>query len=334
MHNIKDIINKIYIMKDLSIDESEYIFNEIMNGNLSDIIISSFLTALKIKGESYNEILAATNILRKKSKKINSPENTIDTCGTGGDMSGSLNISTASALVAASVGVIIAKHGNRSVSSKTGSADVLEKLKINISMNPEKIESLLNQKNFCFMFAQDFHLTMKHVAPVRKELGTRTIFNLLGPLLNPANAKKQLLGVYDKKWLITHIKVLKELGSKHVIAVNGFDGLDEISLSGNSYITELKDNNINEYIFDPKELGYSLINNEEIKGGDSRYNADRILKLLNCDNSSFQKIVEINSGAAIYLSGIARNIKEGCEIAKKSITEKKAKAYYESLINQ
>ena len=334
MHNIKDIINKIYIMKDLSIDESEYIFNEIMNGNLSDIIISSFLTALKIKGESYNEILAATNILRKKSKKINSPENTIDTCGTGGDMSGSLNISTASALVAASVGVIIAKHGNRSVSSKTGSADVLEKLKINISMNPEKIESLLNQKNFCFMFAQDFHLTMKHVAPVRKELGTRTIFNLLGPLLNPANAKKQLLGVYDKKWLITHIKVLKELGSKHVIAVNGFDGLDEISLSGNSYITELKDNNINEYIFDPKELGYSLINNEEIKGGDSEYNADRILKLLNCDNSSFQKIVEINSGAAIYLSGIARNIKEGCEIAKKSITEKKAKSYYESLINQ
>ena len=320
-------------MEDLSIDESEYIFNEIMDGNLSDIIISSFLTALKIKGESYNEILAATKILRKKSKKINSPENTIDTCGTGGDMSGSLNISTASALVAASVGVTIAKHGNRSVSSKSGSADVLENLKININMDHKNIENLLYKKNFCFMFAQDFHTAMKYVAPVRKELGTRTIFNLLGPLLNPANAKKQLLGVYDKKWLITHIKVLKELGSKHVIAVNGCDGLDEISLSGNSYIVELKDNNIKEYIFNPKEIGYSLINNEEIKGGDSKYNADRILKLLNCDNSSFQKIVEINSGAAIYLSGIAKNIKEGCEIAKKSITEKKAKAYYESLIN-
>ena len=332
MNDLKEIINKLYQQKDLTVDESTYVFNEIMEGKVSDIEISSFLTALKIKGETFNEILGATKILREKSTKINSPENTVDTCGTGGDMKGTLNISTATALVAASTGVKVAKHGNRSVSSKSGSADVLEVIGIKIDLDINKNEQSLVDKNFCFMFAQLFHTAMKFVGPVRKTLGTRTIFNLLGPLSNPANTKKQLLGVFDKKWINIHSKVLKELGSKHVIVVHGMDGLDEISLSSNSYIAELKNNKIQEYIFNPQDIGYSLINIEDIKGGDSKYNAQEILKMINGENNNFQKIVELNAGAVIYLSGIADSIKEGAKIAMDHINSGKTKSYVESLI--
>ena len=333
MNKLNQIINKLYEQKDLTVEESSFIFNEIMDGKVNEIIISSFLTALKIKGETFTEILGATKVLRKKSLKIISPENTIDTCGTGGDMKSTLNISTAAALVAASTGVKIAKHGNRSVSSKSGSADVLELLGIKINNEIKDNEKMLKEKNFCFMFAQLFHTAMKNVGPVRKTLGTRTIFNLLGPLTNPANSKKQLLGVFDKKWLNIHTKVLKELGSEHVLIVHGLDGLDEISLSSNTYISELKDNIIKEYIFNPEEIGYSFININDIKGGDANYNAREIMKMLNKQNINFQKIVEINAGAAIYLSENAKSIKEGAEIAKKYITDGSAKFYIENLKN-
>tara|TARA_B100000029_G_scaffold253018_1_gene249963 strand:+ start:1080 stop:2090 length:1011 start_codon:yes stop_codon:yes gene_type:complete len=333
MDKYKKIINQTYNFIDLTEEESTFIFNEIMEGKLSEIEISSFLTALKMKGESLNEILGATKILRKKSKKINSPENTIDTCGTGGDNIGTLNISTAAALVAASLDIKIAKHGNRSVSSKSGSADVLEKLGININLDEKMIEKTLFERNFCFMFAQDFHNAMKFVGQVRKRLSTRTIFNLLGPLLNPANTKKQLLGVYDKKWINTHINVLKTLKSEHVLVVHGLDGLDEISLSNKSHISELKDNKINEYIFNPEDIGYQLININEIKGGDSEYNAKQIMKMLNGELPNFQKIIEINAGAVIYLSGKVKSIKEGASLAKKCINDGKAKTYINSLIN-
>tara|TARA_Y100000590_G_scaffold107854_2_gene122702 strand:+ start:4683 stop:5684 length:1002 start_codon:yes stop_codon:yes gene_type:complete len=333
MNKLNQIINKLYEQKDLTVEESSFIFNEIMDGKVNEIIISSFLTALKIKGETFAEILGATKVLRKKSLKIISPENTIDTCGTGGDMKNTLNISTAAALVAASTGVKIAKHGNRSVSSKSGSADVLELLGIKINNEIKDNEKMLKEKNFCFMFAQLFHTAMKNVGPVRKSLGTRTIFNLLGPLTNPANSKKQLLGVFDKKWLNIHTKVLKELGSEHVLIVHGLDGLDEISLSSNTYISELKDNVIKEYIFNPEEIGYSFIDINDIKGGDANYNAKEIMKMLNKQNMNFQKIIEINAGAAIYLSGNAKSIKEGAEIAKKYINDGSAKFYIEKLKN-
>tara|TARA_Y100000590_G_scaffold115130_2_gene131238 strand:+ start:10280 stop:11284 length:1005 start_codon:yes stop_codon:yes gene_type:complete len=331
MNKIIDIINKLYKLEDLTINESKFIFNEILSGNISDIYISSFLTALKIKGESFNEILGATEIMREKSKKILSPIKTVDTCGTGGDMKGTLNISTASALVAACAGANIAKHGNRSVSSNSGSADVLEKLNINIDLKISKAEQCLKENKFCFMFAPNFHNAMKFVGPVRKELSTRTIFNLLGPLLNPANAKRQILGVYDKKWNSIHSEVLKHLGSEHVLVVSGFDGLDEISLSSSTYISELKDNKIIDYVFNPKDIGYSLIKIDEIMGGDADYNAKEIINMLNGKNLSFQKIVEINAGAAIYVSGIANNIKEGALIANKIITENKVMNYIEKL---
>ena len=275
--------------------------------------------------------MGATKIIRSKSLKISTKKNIVDTCGTGGDMSDTLNISTAASLVAASCGVCIAKHGNKSVSSKSGSADMLENIGYKFSNDTKKLEEQLNKNNFCFMYAQYHHSAMKHVINIRKTLGTRTIFNLLGPLTNPASAKNQLLGVYDKKWLNIHCEVLKELGSKKVMAVHGFDGLDEITLSQNTYICELKDNKIYNYNFDPREIGYKYISLEEIKGGDPKYNAECFLRMIRGDYIQYQKIVEINAGAAIYLAGKAKNIKEGALIAKKNIIEGKAKEFISSI---
>ena len=244
--DIEKIKDKIFQSINLSVEETIYIFDLIMNGKISEIETSAILIGLKIKSESKNEILGATKCMRKKSLKINSSFNTVDTCGTGGDMMGTLNISTCAALIAASAGAKVAKHGNRSISSKSGSADMLEKLGYKITDDINKLEKSLNNNNFCFLFAQNHHLAMKNVINVRKKLKTRTIFNLLGPLTNPANAKNQLLGVFDKKWLRIHCEVLKDLGSKNAMVVHGEDGLDEISLSNITYITELKDNQINE----------------------------------------------------------------------------------------
>ena len=208
------ILNKILEQQNLNIEESMYIFNKIMSGELDDIKITSILIGLKLKGETKEEIIGAAKVMREKSLKINSPQNTIDTCGTGGDMKDTLNISTSAAIVAASAGVTIAKHGNRSVSSKSGSADMLEKIGYKITNNVEDLENSLSNKNFCFLFAQNHHSAMKNVINVRKNLATRTIFNLLGPLTNPAKASKQLLGVYSRDLVSMHCNCLKELGSK------------------------------------------------------------------------------------------------------------------------
>ena len=330
-HNL--ILNKIYNKENLSIEESIFIFNKIMNGELDDIEITSTLIGLKIKNESIDEIIGAARVMREKSLKINSPNNTIDTCGTGGDMKDTLNISTSAAIVAASAGVKIAKHGNRSVSSKSGSADMLEKLGYNISNDINKLEKSLVDKNFCFLFAQNHHSAMKNVINVRKKLATRTIFNLLGPLTNPANTKKQLLGVYSKDLVSVHCKCLKELGSERAFVVHGLDGLDEISLSNNTYINELKDNKILEYIFNPSDYGYKLINIEEIKGGDPDYNANCFKKMINGDYKSFQSIVELNAGFAIYLSNLTKDLSESFTLAKKVIEDGTTKNFLNSLID-
>ena len=331
---IKKIKEKLFSLNHLTSDDSLFLFDEIMNGRLSEIDISAILILLKIKGETKEEILGAAKIMRSKSLKIHSSENTVDTCGTGGDMSDTLNISTAASLVAASCGVKIAKHGNKSVSSKSGSADMLEKIGYKFSDDTKILKEQLENNNFCFMFAQYHHSAMKHVIKVRQTLGTRTIFNLLGPLTNPANAKNQILGVYDKKWLNTHCEVLKELGSKNVLVVHGLDGLDEISLSANTHICELKDNKIQNYIFDPREIGYDYISLDEIKGGNPKYNADSFNKMINGNFPQFQNIVEINAGAALYVAGKASNIKEGSIIAAKSIVEGKSKDFISKIISE
>jgi len=331
--NLDHIKEKIFKSIDLSEEETTYVFDLIMSGEVSEIETASILVGLKIKQETKEEILGAAKIMREKSLKISSPNNAIDTCGTGGDMSGTLNISTSSAIVAASAGAIIAKHGNRSISSKSGSADMLEKLGYKITSDRNQLENSLNKHNFCFLFAQYHHSAMKHVSNVRKELKTRTIFNLLGPLTNPANTQKQLLGVFEKKWVKIHCEVLKDLGSEHCLVVHGEDGLDEISLSGPTYIAELKNNNIKEYVFDPKDYGYTLIDNSEIKGRDAEYNAQAFIKMLEGKNNSFQKIIELNAGAALYLSKRTKDLKEGFDLAKYVINSQITKKYLEQLIN-
>ncbi len=332
--NQVSILNKILEKQDLNVEESTYIFNKIMSGELDDIKITSILVGLKIKGETQQEIIGAAKVMREKSLKISSPNNTIDTCGTGGDMKDTLNISTTAAIVAASAGVTIAKHGNRSVSSKSGSADMLEKIGYKISNNVEELEKSLLNKNFCFLFAQNHHAAMKNVINVRKNLATRTIFNLLGPLTNPAKASKQLLGVYSKNLVSLHCNCLKDLGSEKALVVHGLDGLDEISLSDSTYINELKDSKIIEYTFDPREFGYDLIKIEDIKGGDPEYNANCFNKMINGDYKKFQKIIEINAGAAIYLSSLRKNLRESFELAKKVIEEGITKKFVNSLINE
>ena len=330
---IKKIKEKIFESIDLSCEETEFTFELIMTGKLSVIDISAILIALKLKTESFNEILGAAKIMRSKSFKIKSDNYTVDTCGTGGDMKGTLNISTSAAIVAASAGVKIAKHGNRSISSNSGSADMLEKLGYKITNNKKILEANLINKKFCFLFAQYHHEAMKHVIGVRKSLGTRTIFNLLGPLTNPAGSKRQLLGVFDEKWVDIHCNVLKELGSKRAMVVHGHDGLDEISLSGLTTISELKNNKITKYIFDPSKYGYEYINHSDILGGEPSYNSEKFLEMIDGKNLKFQNIVEINAGAAIYLSGMTDDLSEGFKIAKIVIENKTTKKFLEEIIS-
>ena len=327
------ILNKILEQQSLNIEESMYIFDKIMSGELDDIKITSILIGLKLKGETKEEIIGAAKVMREKSLKINSPQNTVDTCGTGGDMKDTLNISTSAAIVAASAGIKIAKHGNRSVSSKCGSADMLEDMGFKITSDTNELENSLTYQNFCFLYAQNHHSAMKNVINVRKNLGTRTIFNLLGPLTNPANAKIQLLGVYSKELVSMHCNCLKELGSERALVVHGLDGLDEISLSDKTLINELKDNKINEFVFDPKDYGYDYIKIEEIKGGNPDFNSYAFLDMINGNNEPYQNIVAINAGAAIYLSGKAKNLKEGFKIAHKVLDEGITKDFVYSVTN-
>ncbi|PPR47486.1 MAG: Anthranilate phosphoribosyltransferase [Alphaproteobacteria bacterium MarineAlpha5_Bin9] len=329
---VRDIKNKIFNCNNLSLNESKFIFNKIMEGKLSEIDISAILIGLKIKKEKIEEILGAVEIMREKSLKIKAPENSIDTCGTGGDMKGTINISTISAIVAASSGIPVAKHGNRSISSKSGSADFLEKLGYKISSEKKIIEELLIKNNFCFMFAQYHHEAMKHVINVRKSLETRTIFNLLGPLTNPASAKKQIIGVYDEKLTNTFSEVLKRLGSIHSLIVHGKEGLDEISLSGPSIISELKNDKINNFIFKPQDYGYELINIDDIRGGDAEYNVKKFYEMLDGKNKNLQKIIEINAGAAIYVSGTVKSLQEGFLKAKFVLDNNITKSYLPQIL--
>ncbi len=327
------IINKILEKTNLNIEESMYIFNKIMSGELDDIKITSILIGLKLKGEIKEEIIGAAKVMREKSLKINSPQNTVDTCGTGGDMKDTLNISTSAAIVAASAGIKIAKHGNRSVSSKCGSADMLEDMGFKITRDTNELENSLTYQNFCFLFAQNHHSAMKNVINVRKNLATRTIFNLLGPLTNPANAKIQLLGVYSKELVSMHCNCLKELGSERALVVHGLDGLDEISLSDKTLVNELKDNKINEFIFDPKDYGYDYIKIEDIKGGSPDFNSYSFWDMINGNNEPYQNIVAINAGAAIYLSGKTKDLKDGFKLAHKVLDEGITKDFVYSVTN-
>ncbi len=317
---LKTIVNG----NDLSYSDAERLFEMIMSGKASEIEISAIISSLATKGESEQEILAATKILRKKSKKIISPNNTLDTCGTGGDSLGTYNISTAVAIVAASCGISVAKHGNKSVSSNSGSSDILSALGVNINAEISTVNKTLKQIGLCFLMAPMYHSAMKHVSSVRSKLGIRTIFNLLGPLLNPANATRQLIGVYDKKWLKPIANNLNILGTKKAWIVHGLDGMDEITTCDNTKVLELNNNNKKSFIINPEKYGIRKTNIKNLKGGNAKENAEALISLLSGRQSAYKDIVLINTAAALIVADKCNDIKQGIETARKAIDNGKA----------
>lgn len=314
-----NILNRLKKGENLSFEESKKTFENMMSGNLNDEEISNFLTLLSDKGETSDEIAGGVFILRNKAQNVNVPEMTLDTCGTGGDGKNTLNISTASALLLSSIGIKVAKHGNKSVSSKCGSADVLEALGININHGPNEVEENIKKNNFGFMFAPKFHSTMKYVAPIRKRLGRRTIFNLIGPLSSPAKVKVQLVGVFDKRLLKIFANALKNLKLKRAMIVCSQDGLDEISPYSKTDIVELRNGEIKEFFFDPKNLNLKLKGFENLIGQDSTYNAERMLEIFEGVENDFSNAVCLNAAAALMLVNDTSSIEENFNKLKSHI---------------
>lgn len=315
-------INKVLNKENLTENEMIQAMNIIMEGKAKNSQIGSFLTALRMKGESIDEITAGAKVIRKKALKVQVEDQcAVDPVGTGGDGANTFNISTLVSIISAAAGVKVAKHGNRSVSSKCGSADVLESLGVNIELDPSKVKKCVDEIDIGFMFAPRFHSSMKNVAMTRRELGIRTIFNILGPLTNPAMVKNQVLGVFDGNLTEQMARVLQNLGSRHAMVVHGLDGLDEITTTTKTKVSELKNNRINTYYIDPKDFGLPLGKTEDLVGGYPEENADIFLKILKGENGSRRNIVLLNAGAAIYVGGKADSLSTGIEKARKTIDE-------------
>ena len=306
--------------KELSVKD---FMQSLMSGVLSDDIIESYVLALNEKGVTAENIFDAATVMRQFSKQVDiqDKKNLVDTCGTGGDGIQTFNVSTLSAIVAASAGVKVAKHGGRSVSSKCGSADVLEALGVNVNLTPEKVASLVNDIGIAFMFAPNFHPAMRYAAPVRKKLGVRTIFNVLGPLANPASATHQILGVYEASLTEIMAEVLSKLGSEHVMVVHGEDGMDEISISSPTRVTELKNKAITTYMIKPTDLGFDMANLETIQVENVDASKAMMLDVLNGNKGPHRDITLLNAGAAIYVSGLTSTLKEGIEKAASVIDQ-------------
>jgi anthranilate phosphoribosyltransferase len=330
---IKSAISLVVEGSNLTEKEIKGVMETIMDGEASPAQIASFITALRIKGETIEEITGCARVMRNKAELIKpNIDYYIDTCGTGGDGYHTFNISTAVAFVAAAAGVVVAKHGNRSVSSKSGSADVLEELGVNINLSPEKVKECIERVGIGFMFAPAFHKSMKYAAGPRRELGIRTIFNVLGPLTNPASAKGQILGVFDSKLVIPMANVLKNLGLERAMVVHGKDGLDEITLTDKTLVCELKDGNIFQYEIDPREYGFELCNIEDIKGQDAKKNAKIIREVLSNKKGYQLDIVVLNSAAAIYTGKKVNDLKKGVDMAKGVIKSGEAMAKLDEFI--
>ena len=317
--NTLDLLNKIKQFNNLSITETEYLFSQIMNGKLSDDLIEGILIALAKKGETSDEITGGALVLRDKSLKVHLNEDAIDTCGTGGDGKHTLNISTASALVLASMGLKVAKHGNKSLTSKCGSADVLEKLGISIMQNPDEVKKSIEEKNFGFMFAPNYHSAMKNVANVRKKIKLRTIFNLLGPLANPALVKRQCIGVFSNEILDKYSDVLKNLNITKAWIFHSEDGLDEISIFSKTNIIEINGQNKKNFSINPSEFLSKIYKFEEIIGQDATYNAKKIIELFEGNENAFLEIVSLNCAAALIVTEKNSSLKDAFEYSRKYI---------------
>lgn len=324
---IKEVITKLVERVDLEEEEIATVFDKVMDGEATSSQIAALLVALRMKGETISEITGAARVMIDKAIKITpDSENVIDLCGTGGDGLGTFNISTVSSFIAAGAGVPVAKHGNRSVSSPVGSADVLEQLGVKIDLSADNAAKCLNEIGIVFLFAPNFHPAMKNVALPRKEIGIRTIFNILGPMVNPACVKRQVMGVYSDVLIEPIAKTLRNLGSSHAIIVNGSDTLDEITVTGKTSVAELKDGVVKSFKFDPSELGFRKRKLEELSGGrTTRENADILLSILEgAEQEAKMDISVLNAAAGIVVSGAAQDMEEAVEMARESVNSGRA----------
>ncbi|YBV97478.1 anthranilate phosphoribosyltransferase [Phyllobacteriaceae bacterium JZ32] len=331
MADLKTHIGKAASGTPLSRTEAEEAFGIMMSGEATPSQIGGFLMALRVRGETVDEIAGAVASMRAKMLPVEAPADAVDIVGTGGDQSGSYNVSTCSAFVVAGAGVPVAKHGNRALSSKSGAADTLAALGINIEAGPELISACIRETGLGFMFAPSHHSAMRHVGPSRVELGTRTIFNLLGPLSNPAGVKRQLVGVFARQWVEPIAQVLKELGSESVWVVHG-DGLDEMTTAGTTHVAALENGEIHTFEVTPESVGLRRADPGELKGGDAAYNAEALRGVLDSVKGAFRDITLLNSGAALVIAGKAASLEEGIALAAHSIDSGAANAVLKKLI--
>ncbi|MBY0484049.1 anthranilate phosphoribosyltransferase [Nitrosomonas sp.] len=313
----QEALHRIIAHQEIAHDEMVSLMRQIMQGEISPVLIAAIITGLRVKKETIGEIAAAAQVMREFATKVDIPDNThlVDTCGTGGDSAHTFNISTASAFVAAAAGARVAKHGGRSVSSKSGSADVLEGFGVNLNQTPQQVSQSIRDIGVGFMFAPNYHAAMKHAAPVRRELGIKTLFNILGPLTNPANAKRQVLGVFNEDLVTTLAHVLQLLGSEHVLIVHGKDGLDEITITGETNVGELKNGKVAAYAVRPEDFSLKTYAIETIRVTNSEHAKTMLLSVLENVAGPARDIVLMNAGAAIYVSGIADSLEQGIKTA-------------------
>ena len=329
---MKQYIDKIKDKQNLTFDESKAAFEILMEGKADDQEIFDFLTLLSAKGEVSDEIAGGVFVLREKSKRVNL-DNCVDTCGTGGDGMNTLNISTASALLLASMGVKVAKHGNKAVSSKCGSGDVLEALNVKINLEPNEIENQINKNNFGFMFAPNYHSAMRFVGPIRKKIGKRTIFNMIGPLSSPALVKRQVVGVFDKNLLKIFANALNNLDIKFAWIVNSEDGLDEISPYAKTNVIQLKDNKISEIVIDPEKLNVNADKFDNLIGDDAKFNADKIINIFKGEDNDFSKAVCLNAAAGLIVNETHQNFSDAYNNAREHILSNKVVKHLEKIQN-
>jgi anthranilate phosphoribosyltransferase len=332
MESFKPYLAKVATGASLSREEARDAFDMLLSGEVTPAQAGGFLMALRVRGEALDEIIGAVSAMRSRMVPVAAPDTAIDIVGTGGDQSGSYNISTLAAIIVAGCGVPVAKHGNRAASSRSGAADVLTALGVKIGLEPVALSRCLDEAGLCFMFAQTHHASMRHVAPVRVELGTRTLFNLLGPLSNPARVPRQLLGVPSQMWLEPLTEALKGLGSKRVWAVHGSDGLDEITTTGPTTVVALENGSIRQFTITPEDAGLTRARPEDLKGADPAHNARELLAVLDGARTAYRDIAVLNAAAALVLAEEAGDIKDGVARAAQAIESKAAKAALDKLV--
>ena len=326
------LIGKVATGAALGRDEAAGAFEQMMAGEATPSQMGALLMALRVRGETVDEITGAVTAMRAKMVRVQAPPDAIDVVGTGGDASGSFNISTCAALIVAGAGVPVAKHGNRALSSKSGAADVLAALGVNIDLNPEQIGHCIREAGIGFMFAPAHHPATKNVGPTRAELGTRTIFNLLGPLSNPAGVKRQMVGVFSKQWTEPLAHVLKNLGAESVWVVHGSDGLDEVTTSGPTSVTALENGVIRNFEIAPEDVGLRKVKAEELRGGDAATNARAVQEVLEGKQTAFRDVALLNAAAALVVSGKAKDLRGGFKLAAHSVDSGEAEGRLDRLI--